>query len=106
MAAYTLIESQDPHGGDDFARRLAPALAEGGADVAVFFVDNGVFAARNGVASELLSRLTAAGVKLYADEFALSERGILGDDRAAEVTAANLDALVDQLAAGRKTLWH
>jgi len=106
MTPCTLIESQDPHGGDDFAHRLAVSLAEHGVDVAVFLVDNGVFLARKGVASERLARLSAAGVAVYADAFALAERGIGDDDRVDEVTATKLDTLVDHLAAGRKTLWH
>ena len=106
MASYTIIESRDPHEGDDFARRLAPALAAKGDEVTVFFVDNGVFAARKGVASEWLKILSDAGVQLFADEFALNERGISGDSLADAVTSTELDTLVDQLADGRKTFWH
>jgi sulfur relay (sulfurtransferase) complex TusBCD TusD component (DsrE family) len=106
MAGITIIESRDPHDGDDFARRLAPALAAKGSDVAVFLVDNGVFAARRGVASELLSALASAGVSVFADEFALAERGILGDEQAPEVSVTSLDTLVDHLAEGRKAMWH
>jgi sulfur relay (sulfurtransferase) complex TusBCD TusD component (DsrE family) len=106
MAKYTIIESRDPFEGDDFARRLAPSLAAAGNDVAVFLVDNGVFAARSGVASELLSTLNEAGVEVFADDFALAERGISGDALASSVKSTTLDTLVDQLAEGRKTIWH
>lgn len=106
MAKYTIIESRDPHEGDEFARRLAPSLAAKGDEVTVFFVDNGVFAARKGAASKLLHTLADAGVQLLADEFALKERGIAGDTLADVVTSTELDTLVDHLADGRKTFWH
>ena len=106
MAKYTIIESRDPHDGDDFARRMAPSLAAKGDEVTVFFVDNGVFAARQGAATDLLASLANAGVKLLADEFALKERGIAGDALASAVTSTQLDTLVDHLADGRKTFWH
>ena len=72
----------------------------------VFFVDNGVFAARKGAASDLLTKLSDAGVQLLADEFALKERGIAGDTLADGVTSTALDTLVDHLADGRKAFWH
>jgi predicted peroxiredoxin len=106
MAKYTIIESRDPHEGDDFARRLAPSLASGDDEVSLFLVDNGVFAARKGVAAELLESLKSVGVKVFADEFALDERGISGENLADAVTPTSLETLVDHLAEGRKTFWH
>ena len=106
MAKYTIIESRDPHEGDDFARRLAPSLAAAGDEVAIFLVDNGVFAARQGAADAWLESLRSAGVQVLADEFALDERGISGEVLAEGITPTNLDTLVDHLAEGRKTFWH
>ena len=44
-------------------------------------------------------------MEVLADDFALRERGIEGK-LTEGVTPAPLDTVVDQLAAGRKTLWH
>ena len=43
---------------------------------------------------------------MLADEFSLSERAIRADALVAGVTPAPLDVVVDQLAEGRKALWH
>jgi len=43
---------------------------------------------------------------VLADEFSLRERGIKPDALREGVRSAPLDVLVDQLADGRKTMWH
>ena len=106
MADYTLIESSDPFAGDRFARRLAASLADAGNDVALFLVDNGTLAARAGCCDDWLAGLVKSGVTIYADEFALAERGITADRLASGVTVTSLATLVDHLAAGRKAIWH
>jgi hypothetical protein len=45
-----------------------------------------------------------SGVTVLADDFSLQERGI--SKLAEGITAAPIDAIVDRLAAGHKTLWH
>jgi len=106
MAEYTFISSRDPVGGDQLVHELARDLSTAGHDVRLFLVENGVFLARTNACGDLLATLTGAGVSVQADDFALKERGITGDKLASGVTATGLDALVDDLAAGRKVAWH
>ena len=55
---------------------------------------------------DLRQQLLDAGVEILADDFALSERGILDGSLAAGVQPASLEIVVDHLAAGRKVTWH
>ena|SRR5437870_3532451 len=108
MAKYLLIESRDPFDNNVVARQydLAVNLVKEGNEVTLFLVQNGVLPARPGAHSALLSNAANAGVEVLADDFSLRERGI-ADTRLAEgVKAAPLSVVVDQLAEGRKTIWH
>ena len=108
MAKYLMIESRDPFESNDvgYYYDLASGLAQDGHDVTLFLVQNAVLPARKSAKSDMLSKAAAAGVEVLADEFSLRERGI-GSDRLAEgVTPAPLETVVDQLAEGRKALWH
>ena len=106
MAQYLLIESRDPFECNDvgYYYDLARGLVQAGNQVTLFLAQNGVLAARPSAHSAALSSLAHAGVKVFADDFSLQERGIakLADG----VAAAPIDVVVDQLAAGHKTLWH
>jgi hypothetical protein len=106
MAEFTFISSRDPVEGDGSVHQLAADLAGAGHDVALFLVENGAFLARAGACSELRDRLAAAGVRLLADDFALSERGIVDGALADGVDPTTLDVLVDHMAQGRKVSWH
>ena len=108
MAKYLLIESRDPFESNDvgYFYDTAAGLAKNGNEVTLFLVQNGVLPARPGPASKAVSELARAGVEVLADDFSLRERGI-GQDRLAEgIQAAPLDTVIDQLAEGRKALWH
>ena len=74
--------------------------------VTLFLVQNGVLPARPSARSEPLAALTKAGVQVLACEFSLRERGIQATRLVAGVKAASLDIVIDQLAEGRKALWH
>ena len=108
MADYLLIESRDPFDSNDVAQfyDLATNLAQGGNQVTLFLVQNGVFPARPCVYSKALSAVANAGVEILADAFSLDERGIATGGLVAGVSAAALDVVVDQLAEGRKAIWH
>jgi sulfur relay (sulfurtransferase) complex TusBCD TusD component (DsrE family) len=108
MADYLLIESRDPFESRGFAQRceLALALRADGAGVTLFLVENGVFAARQAAKLRELEKLAKAGVHVCADEFALRERGVGGNELAPTVESAPLEALVGSLASGAKALWH
>jgi sulfur relay (sulfurtransferase) complex TusBCD TusD component (DsrE family) len=103
---YLLIESRDPFESNDvlYYYELSKGLVDAGNDVTLFLVQNGVLAARPSAHSAAVSALCQNGVKVLADNFSLSERGI---SRLAEgVVASPIDVIVDHLAAGHKTLWH
>ena len=108
MAKYLLIESRDPFENNVVARQydLAANLVKEGNEVTLFLVQNGVLPARPGNCSSLLGNAALAGVQVLADDFSLRERGISADKLADGVTAAPLSIVIDQLADGRKTLWH
>lgn len=108
MAKYLLVESRDPFDSNDTAHyyELAAALAGEGNTVTLFLVQNGVLPARPGARSDALSAVAKAGVEVLADDFSLRERGIKADRLAPGVRAASLEVVVDQLADGRKAMWH
>ncbi len=108
MAKYLMIESRDPFESNDagYYYELAEGLAKSGNEVTLFLVQNGVLPARRSAASALLGRASDAGVTILADEFSLRERGIGAAKLAPGVKAAPLDVVVDQLAEGRKAMWH
>ena len=106
MADYLLIESRDPFESNDvgYYYYLAKGLVEDGNQVTLFLVQNGVLAARPSIHSARLEALARSGVTVLADDFSLQERGIA--KLAEGVATAAIDVVVDQLAAGHKTLWH
>ncbi len=108
MAKYLLIESRDPFDNNVVERQyeLAINLVKEGNEVTLFLVQNGVLPARPGTRSALLTSTARLGVEVLADDFSLRERGI-ADNRLVEgVKAAPLTIVIDQLAEGRKTIWH
>jgi predicted peroxiredoxin len=108
MAQYLLIESRDPFESNDVGKyyTLAADLRRAGNDVTLFLVQNGVLPARPSEHSAGLAQAVQTGVDVLADDFSLRERGIPADRLLEGVNAAPLDVVVDQLAAGRKAMWH
>jgi intracellular sulfur oxidation DsrE/DsrF family protein len=108
MAKYLLIESRDPFDSGDVATfyDLAGNLAKAGNQVTLFLVQNGVLPARRSAKSQPLAVLAQTGVEVLADEFSLRERGIRQAGLVAGVKPAPIDVVVDQIAEGRKALWH
>lgn len=108
MGRYLLIESRDPFESNDvgYFQGLAADLAGAGNQVTLFLVQNGVLPARAGCQGNGLEKAARAGVKILADDFSLAERAI-GDGALKDaVTKAPLDVVIDQMAAGAKTIWH
>jgi predicted peroxiredoxin len=105
---YLLIESRDPFESNDTQTLtdLAKDLKRQGHGVTLFLVQNGVLPARPCAVSAALSDVAQAGIEVLADDFSLSERGISERRLAEGVQAASLEVVVDQLAAGRKAIWH
>lgn len=108
MAKFLLIESRDPFDNNDVPNYydMACDLAREGNEVTLFLVQNGVLPARPCGRSKGLEHTVQSGVKVLADSFSLRERGISADGLVKGVAAAQLDLVVDELAAGTKTIWH
>ena len=108
MSKYMLIESRDPFESNDlgFSYDLAAGLAKAGHEVTLLLVQNGVLPARRGAKADGLAAVMKAGVRVLADEFSLSERGIERSRLAAGVEPSPIDVVIDHLADGHKTLWH
>jgi len=106
MHQYLLIESRDPFESNDVAYyyELASGLVEGGNEVTLLLVQNGVLMARPSAKSAALSALARSGVKTLADEFSLRERGI--SKLTEGILAAPIDVVIDHMQAGHKILWH
>ncbi len=108
MTRYLLIESRDPCGSTDHARRceLAAALRADGADVTLFLVENAVLGARRASRPQALEKLAKRGVQVLVDEFALRERGIASAEISPAVKPADLAALAGLLASGARATWN
>lgn len=108
MSKYLLIESRDPFEWNEVPRQyeLAAGLAKEGNTVCLFLIQNGVLPARKSSKSDLLNQLTKAGVEVFADDFSLRERGISTASLAPGIKAKGIDLVVDQLAEGRKAIFH
>ncbi len=108
MAKYMLIALRDPFETNDVDAyyELAAGLAREGNEVTLFLVQNGVLPARSGAAADGLAEVAEAGVEILADEFSLRERGIGANQLAEGVKSVPLDTVIDQLAAGYKSMWH
>ena len=107
MAKYLLVESRDPFeakGAPEYYELAAQLAKEG--EVTLFLIQNGVFPARRCRESQRLMDLAKVGVRVLAEEFSLRERGIRDDQLAKGIEPAGLDVIIDQLAEGRKALWH
>ncbi len=108
MTRYMIIETRDPIEARDvdWMAELAADLQRSGAQASVMLAENGVFAARSGAAASALRTLTDAGCEVFADRYALRERGIRDGDLATGVKAAELDVVLDALEAGVSVMWR
>ena len=109
MTNYVFIETRDPFESLDvrFVEETATALQQRGHAVTVFLVQNGVLAARKNVPDSHLVRLAQTGVKLMADDFSLSERGVQPAELQPGVQPSSLEWLVDALVKEQtKAIWH
>jgi intracellular sulfur oxidation DsrE/DsrF family protein len=108
MNTYLFIESRDPFESRDtrFVTETAIDLKRKGNQVAVYFVQNGVLAARRSALCPHILELAKAGVSLLADDFSLRERGIDVADLAVGIREAGVDRIVDDLVSGARAVWH
>ena len=107
MNQCLIVESRDPAEHHDVERmaELALGLSRSGCKTALLFIENGVFAAREGVAPWLL-RLSGEGVALAADRLSMAQRGIAQAGMANGVGAVEPAFVVDWLDAGASVIWN
>jgi sulfur relay protein TusB/DsrH len=107
MAGYVLIAARDPWEGAESERvfELAGSLSQERDAVTVYLTENGVLAARADAGERFLSPLIAAGVNVFADPFALQERGIPRERMVQGVEPASIEQLVELLVQGGPALW-
>jgi sulfur relay (sulfurtransferase) complex TusBCD TusD component (DsrE family) len=107
MAGYVFIAARDPWDGPENEQlfELAGSLAAQRDSVSIYLTENGVLAARAGDGERWLGPLLSAGVSVFADPFALAERGIAHEGMVHGVVPAALEQLVDLLAAARPAAW-
>ena len=107
MSDYLLIESRSPaESANAFCHELARQLAAGGHRVTMFLVQNGVLPARQGAKGKEIEETSKAGVTVLADDFSLRERSIGIDQLVSGVTPSPLEAVIDCMSQGYKTVWH
>ena len=109
MAQYLFIESQDPFEDRGAADYLGYALnlAAAGKPVTVYFVENGVNAARKAARLPLREELRTAGATLHADDFGLRERGIESHGLADGIATGSVEHIVELLSdSATKAIWH
>lgn len=107
MTNYLIFESRDPFESAEVPHHweLAERLAQDGATVTFFLVQNGVLAARRSLAARGVARLREVGVRVLADAFSLRERAIRTSGLAPGVAVAELDEAVEALISGCRTFW-
>lgn len=108
MSNYLFIESRGALDSADVGFNIETAchLKSQGHNVTLFLIQNGVIPARRGARNEAITQASDRGVTVLADNFSLRERGIDTDELAKCVAPSPIEAVVDALAAGAKTLWH
>ena len=107
MNQFLIVETRDPVEHPDVARiaRLASGLRAEGCSTTIFLTENGVIAARPGVAP-FLAALASDGVTIAVDRIALAERGMAEADIAPVMELGGVDCVVDALLAGARTIWR
>jgi hypothetical protein len=109
MGDYVVVETRDPFDSADVTALydLSGALGREGNGVTVFLTQNGVLPARAASsAAPRLAELAGTG-RVWADTFALRERGIRDDELVAGVTPVSMESVVDLIVRdGTKVIWH
>ena len=108
MSKYVMIQSKSPWESGDVGQfyALASELGQGGNEVTLFLVQNGVMAARPGAKDAAFDQLLGGRVRVLADDFSLRERAIEAGTLKRGVQSSAIDEVVDLLATGAKALWH
>lgn len=109
MNQYFFIATKDPVNSFDSSKfyRQAADLAGTGASVSVYLVQNGVLGARR-IPERFVEDARKQGVRIFADDFSLRERGISADDVQDFIEPIGMDAWVEHVLAvdAPRVIWH
>ena len=108
MKGMMIVETRDPIEVRDveWTAGLLEAMRQAGQSCTLMLAENGVLGARASACPAAFSRLVEAGVEILADRFALGERGIAEAELRAGISAADLDRVIERLAAGDAVMWR
>lgn len=108
MKNYLIVESRDFLESQDaeWTGSLAIAINRKRQSAAVFLTENGVLAARAAYDAPILRQLIKKGVRIYADSFALAERGIGLRDLAKGIEVADIGIVADRMMDGASVIWR
>ena len=106
MQQLLIVETRDLAASGDAERmaRLAAGMTDQSVPAAIFLTENAAFSAHRN-SRDYLGAAISAGVTVLADRFALDERGIRPEDLRSDVAIADIDVVVDYLAAGASVMW-
>ena len=107
MRALLIVETRDcaEHRGPGHMAELAAGMVKAGVPATIFITENAVFGGRSGSESPF-KKAVSGGVSVSADRFALDERAIPADDLQSGIQPADVDVIVDHLAAGACVMWR
>ena len=107
MRALLIVETRDcaEHRGPGQMAELAAGLVKAGVSATIFITENAVFGGRQGSDSPF-KKAAVGGVSVVADKFALDERAIRADGLHSGIQPAEVDVIVDHLAAGACVMWR
>jgi hypothetical protein len=107
MRELLIVETRDPieHRGTADMAELAAEMVRAGIPTTIFAAENAVFGGRRGIDGPFKAALSA-GVAIFADRFALDERAIPAEDLHSGIQPAEVEVIVDHLAAGACVMWR
>ena len=108
MKPMLIVETRDPVELRDteWMADLAVAHRRNGNSTRVLLAENGTFAARTGASAANVQALTKAGVEVFADRFAMAERGIRERDLAPGVKPAEIELVLAHMETGGSVMWR
>ena len=107
MQQLLIVETRDLASSGDAERmaRVAAGMTGQSIPATIFLAENAAFSAQRD-SRDCLGAAISAGVAVLVDRFALEERGIRPEDLRSDVAIADIDVVVDHLAAGASVIWR
>ena len=109
MNQFFFVATRDPANSFDSSKFYAQAadLARSGAGVSIYLVQNGVLGARR-IPDASIEHAHQQGVRIFADDFSMRERGITADEVQSFVEPIGMDAWIESVLAADapRVVWH